>query len=169
MAYFGLAHLGPQSSFLHHRPNAYTVAIFALAEFEAAAARVCGAGSPVPLALAPRVLDLVFHGPPPPLEAARVAAALGAAAGGRAALPLADFLAAIGALREAPLEVDAGDYAHYASFGVLRAHKLRQVRPQKGPEATQRAPATLLQEIGFQAHRAVPHEIHFVKKCEETK
>ena len=49
------------------------------------------------------------------------------------------------------------------------AHKLRQVRPVHGPEEVQRSPATLHQEIGFQARRAEYEVPRYVKKCEETK
>lgn len=170
MAYFGLAHLGPQSSFLANRTNAYHCGIFELEDFYAAVRRVCGAdAATVPLSAAPRVLDFVFHGPPPPLEASRVGAALEAAAGGRAELPAADFFAVIAALQREPPAVDEDAYAHYKSFDLLRAHKLRQVRPMHGPEEVQREPATLHQEIGFQARKAAYEVPRFVKKCEETK
>lgn len=213
MAYFGLAFVGPQSSFLANRLNSYHVGIFERADFEAALQRVLGGAESLPLSKAPAVLDLVFHGPPPPLEAARVGAALEAAAGGRDELPVAEFLEVIAALQAAGAPaVDEDACAHYTSFDQLRAcaagreimralsspahanrtpsrlltfphqpppsslpaggagaHKLRQVRPVHGPEDVQRAPATLHQEIGFQARKAEYEVPHYVKKCEETK
>ena len=123
MAFFGLAHVGPQSPFLNNRKNAYTVALFSLSEFRAAFERVAHeehATSLPPAALA-RVLDAVFHGPPPALEKARIEAALAAAAGAAegAALPLEAFLDTIAALQAQPLEVDADACAHYTSFDQL--------------------------------------------------
>ena len=50
-----------------------------------------------------------------------------------------------------------------------RAHKLRQVRPFHGPEETQRAPATMLQEIGFDNHLAIKEKRHVKNHCAETK
>ena len=207
MAFFGLAHVGPQSSFLNNRKNAYTVAIFAASEFAAAFDSVAHAEhcSSLPLSSLEAVLDAVFHGPPPPLELARVRAALAEAAGEAAALDRDAFLAAIERLQAAPLEVNEDDYAHYKSFNQLcvsgaaglgqgllaarlilrrlfypahptplsrprrRAHKKAQVRPFVGPEQTQRLPATMLQDIGFEA-RAFKPEKRFVKNhCAETK
>ena len=43
------------------------------------------------------------------------------------------------------------------------------MRPVHGPEEVQRSPATLHQEIGFQARRAEYEVPRYVKKCEETK
>jgi len=209
MAFFGLAHVGPQSSFLASRKNAYTVSLFSLQEFQAAFERTAYAEhcTTLPLAALSRVLDAVFHGPPPALEAARLSAALAAAAGEEGALALEPFLDVIASLQAQPLEVDADAHAHYSSFDQLcvgcgstgrvrphcalrgppnsfsrplhpttpnnchgrRAHKLRQVRPFHGPEETQRAPATGLQDIGFLAREA-KSEKRFVKNhCEETK
>jgi hypothetical protein len=171
MAFFGLAHVGPQSSFLSSRKNAYTVSLFSLAEFRAAFERTAYAEhcTTLPLAALARVLDAVFHGPPPELERARLEAALAAAAGEAGALALEPFLDAIAALQAAPLEVDSDAHAHYTSFDQLRAHRLRQVRPFHGPEQTQRAALTGLQDIGFLAHQA-RKEKRFVKNhCEETK
>ena len=123
MAYFGLAFVGPQSSFLANRLNAYHLGIFERVDFERAIERVLGAGAAsLPLSKAPAVLDLVFHGPPPPLEAARVGAALEAAAGGAGELPVAEFLAVIASLQAAGAPaVDEDACAHYTSFDLLRA------------------------------------------------
>jgi hypothetical protein len=122
MAFFGMAHLGPQNSFLSSRKNAYTVALFSAQEFKAAFERVAyeeAGATALPLSALARVLDAVFHGPPPPLEKARVEAALAAAAGEAGALALEPFLEAIAALQAQPLEVDADAYAHYSSFDQL--------------------------------------------------
>jgi len=123
MAFFGLAHVGPQSSFLANRKNAFTCALFKLGEFEAAFKAVSYAEHSTCLSLSAlgRVLDAVFHGPPPPLELARLDAAMlaEAAAAGTAGLTLEQFLEVIEKLQGQPLEVNTDDYAHYTSFDLL--------------------------------------------------
>ncbi len=122
MAFFGLAHVGPQSSFLSNRKNAYTVTLFRLDEFRQAFESVqykeCCSNLTLPqLRL---VVDSVFHGPAPALEQARLDAALSEAAGGpEGALDLDAFLQVIAALQAQPLEVDRDLHAHYSSFDQL--------------------------------------------------
>jgi hypothetical protein len=178
MAFFGLAHLGPQSTMLNLRLNSYSVSLFTLDEFKEAFIRTArtdvtpqGEEPALPLPSLKVVLDTVFHGPVPPLELTRVTAALeaGLAQRGTDTLSLSDFLLVIEGLQTQPLEVDEDNYAHYRSFNQLRAHKLRQVRPFHGPEETLRAPATMLQQIGFE-NKAFKPQPRFVKNhCEETK
>jgi hypothetical protein len=121
MAFFGMAYVGPQSALLQNRKNFYTVAIFKLQEFQTAFERVAyeDHSSSLSLASLSRVLDAVFHGPPPELERQRVDAALAARAGEAGALTLEQFLEVISALQATPLEVNSDDYAHYTSFEEL--------------------------------------------------
>lgn len=163
---------------LNLRLNSYSVSLFSLEEFREAFIRTAktdvtpqGDEPSLPLPSLKVVLDVVFHGPVPPLELTRVTAALeaGLAQRGTDTLSLSDFLLVIEDLQHQPLEVNEDNYAHYRSFNQLRAHKLRQVRPFHGPEETLRAPMTMLQDVGFEA-KAFKPQPRFVKNhCEETK
>ena len=60
-------------------------------------------------------------------------------------------------------------HSHYTSYGELRAHKLLERRPLNGPETLLAAPRTNNNDIGFEAHLAVPHKIHYVKQSDVSK
>lgn len=139
MAFFGLTALGPQEQFKAARLEAYTCELFELKEFAAAFDAVSPAGAPLPAAKLDEVFRRVFHGPLPAPEADKVARhfrARGLALSAEAEVPRLAFMQAVEALREAEAAApfDVGEAAHYTSSEMLREHRLRQIRPQTGPE-----------------------------------
>jgi len=126
MAFFGMAYLGPQSYMKDLRLNTYTVSLFSLDEFLEAFVSQCkremyyNVDNPtLPVSSLSAVLDIVFHGPPPALEKARVDAALLEASEGDDSMSLSRFLEVIESLQQQPLIVDEDKYAHYKSFDQL--------------------------------------------------
>ena len=126
MAFFGMAYLGPQSSMKDNRLNSYTVSLFSLDEFLEAFVSQCkreeyyNTDNPtLPVTSLSEVLDIVFHGPPPAMEKARVTTALSEAAAGASSMSLSQFLEVIESLQAQPLAIDEDMYAHYKSFGEL--------------------------------------------------
>ena len=139
MAFFGLTALGPQEQFKAARLEAYTCELVELKEFAAAFDAVSPAGAPLPAAKLDEVFRRVFHGPLPAPEADKVARhfrARGLALSAEAEVPRLAFMQAVEALREAEAAApfDVGEAAHYTSSEMLREHRLRQIRPQTGPE-----------------------------------
>ena len=175
MAFFGLSALGPQSALAAGRieGDAYTVSLFTADEFRAAWAREAGsAAAPLPPARVAAVLARVFRGPAPAAEEARVlaaAAARAAADGDAGALSFDGFLAVVAALAAGPPPPVSREHAHYTSYEEFRAHRLLERRPVAGPADLLVEPRTAGQAIGFEAHKAVPHKIHFVKMSDVTR
>lgn len=82
-------------------------------------------------------------------------------AGGSGTLGAGAFSGVIAALlAEGAPAGDRSYVAHYTSFDVLRSHKHKEVRPEKGPEETLRVPATQLQTVGWSARDAKPDVRH---------
>lgn len=78
-----------------------------------------------------------------------------------AALSLGAFSRAVAArLAEGNPTADRSYGAHHTSFDVLRAHRLKEVRAEKGPEETLRVPATQIQAVGWSARDAKPDARH---------
>ena len=139
MAFFGLTALGPQEQYKAARLEAYTCELFELREFAAAFDAVSPAGAPLPAAKLDEVFRRVFHGPLPAPEADKVARhfrARGLAQSAEEEVPRLAFMQAVESLREAEAAApfDVGEAAHYSSSEMLREHRLRQIRPQTGPE-----------------------------------
>ncbi len=87
-------------------------------------------------------------------------------------MPKGAFLSAIDHLQKEKeaTPLDMSKTAHYQSYGMLRDHKLREVRPEVGPSEIYTKPLTLLTEVGWRATEApVGFERHPKKQCEETK
>ena len=179
MAFFGLTALGPQDQFRAARDDAYTCELFDLSEFAQAFDAVLGGRAAAASArLAPErvdeVLRRVFHGEVPAPERAKVAAHFAGLGLGPDAEPMSReaFLGAIEQLRalEAKTPLDTSVSAHYTSSELLREHRLRQIRPEVGPEGIYAKPLTALTEIGWRGFEQPVGYVRYPKKaCEETK
>ena len=175
MAFFGITALGPQEQFKAARLEAYTCELFEMSEFAAAFDAVSPGGAPLAAAKLDEVFRRVFHGPLPGPEADKIArhfAARGLARSAEEAVPRLAFLQAVEALRaeEAATPFDVGEAAHYQSSEMLRDHRLRQVRPQTGPEQIYTKSLTAFNEIGWRGYEQPVGYVRYPKKaCAETK
>ncbi len=115
-------------------------------------------------------MRLVFRGPLPDYEAKRVSSYL--ASLGVPSLSRDQFADAVAALqaKEESTPMDMSKTAHYSSYGMLRDHKLKDVRPEVGPPDVLAKPLTGLSEVGWRATEAPVGFVRCPKKqCEETK
>lgn len=117
---------------------------------------------------------MVFHGPLPEFEAKRVMDAFQSL--GTPSVSRADYVSTLehvrrtapGASEDVPL--DTTHTAHYNSYDMMKAARLRQRRPSQAPQEMFAKPLTQLQEIGWRSDETpVGYERHPKKACEETK
>lgn len=170
MAHFGLTALGPQSPFLFtHR---FSVAIFELPEFAAAFDKVSAGAGVVSLELVPKILQIVYRGPPPADEGKRVETAMAAAAGGETSLSRDAFLRCIANLQtdQTPAEAARARSAHFSSFELLEEQRHRNVRPAESQTTLFAEPLTQSAVVGWRAGEPPLGDARFPKvHCAETK
>lgn len=116
------------------------------------------------------VVKLVYHGEVPKTEEERITNAFRSF--DMPSFTRDQFLQVIGELQKQIdiTPIDNSKTAHYQSFQLFRAHKLREVRSEFGPADVYAKPLTQLQDVGWRAKETPVGYTRCPKKhCEETK
>ena len=174
MAFFGITKLGPQNSFQDSLKKASVIECFTQDEFEAAYAKVARlSGEAITAAKVPEILAVVYHGPAPETDAARIGGQLAGYAADDA-LPLDAFLGAVAAAKAEEVSwestqkniVSAG--SEFASSKFYRDHITRHTRMDSNPNEKYNQPVTANMEIGWSPPESSSAPRAAKKSCEET-